>query len=322
MISEQKLFENIFDDIKIINSRLYNFGIDTLGRLTAANGGGDYTTLIALIKPPLLALADDLGLVDTSLTIQIGATLTNDQVMAAFKLTMSEKEGAIADKLGGRTTPAYLQFYPHKISEYTNATKTQMPVLTHRVNVAATANSVALGAMLTALLQGYETSWTTSRTDQETQMGTVEDMRNQRDDVRINVELALLTTVHTIAAKFPGDVPNCSQFFDFKKLFSIAHHTHDTKSGVIPANGKVVVANLSWSDLMALDIKNTDDNSEFVAYIALNATDEPGPLAKKVKAKRGIRPKPSQLGDLSGTFLILKSLSSVNDGSYYVDIKS
>jgi hypothetical protein len=95
MISEEKLFGNFLNDIAIINGRLYGFGMDCKNRLTAANGGGDYTGLIGLITTPLTALGTELGQVDTALNQQIGKTLTNDQVMAGFKLIMSQKKGVL-----------------------------------------------------------------------------------------------------------------------------------------------------------------------------------------------------------------------------------
>ena len=60
---------------------------------------------------------------------------------------MSEQQGVIANALGGFTTPAFLEFYPNGVSEYTGATKTNLPVLIGRINAAATAHAGELGAI-------------------------------------------------------------------------------------------------------------------------------------------------------------------------------
>jgi hypothetical protein len=320
MISPERFFGNFFDDIHIINVRLYNFGQDTLGKLTAANGGGDYTSLIALLTPALAAFGTEVSDVDVALALQKGKTLTVDQVMAAFKLTMSVKEGVIADDLGGRNTPAYMEFYPRGIDEYSRATKAEMPTLTARVRTAATAHSGALGAALTTLLTGFKAQWEGARSQQDTQKGSVEDNRSQRTTARIALEHVLLTTVHTIAAKFPGNVEQCLTFFAFGMLFNQTHHHHALfSSTVLPEQIKPVV-NRTFTDTERIRITNPDDNASMLAYLGQNANDAPGAQAKEIQPGRSIHIKPSELGNLSNTFLLVKNISVVNDGAYSVDI--
>ena len=153
MLSNDKLFGNIFDDEKIIPSRLSAFTGNTIGRLTANNADGEYTELIELLQGLYTPFKDEIGDVDTSVNIQKGKTLTNDQVMENFQITMSTKKGVIADDLGGEDTPAFLEFYPHGQNEYAKATKEKMPTLVARIFNTATAHSTALGAPLTTLLK-------------------------------------------------------------------------------------------------------------------------------------------------------------------------
>ena len=72
MITEDKLFGNFFDDKNIINRRMYNFSLDTLNRLTVANGGGDYTTLLNLLSPLIVTFGTEIGDVDAALNLQKG----------------------------------------------------------------------------------------------------------------------------------------------------------------------------------------------------------------------------------------------------------
>ena len=320
MVSQDKLFGNFFNDPAIINRRMYNFSLDTLNRLTAANGGGDYTNLINLISPLIVTFGTEIGDVDAALNLQKGKTLTADQVLAAFGLTMKEKEGVIANAVGGFGTPAYLEFYPHGLLEYTRAQKTEMPTLTLRVRTAATAHAAQLGVPLTALLTGYKNQWTTARDAQEQQFASVDDNRTERTQARVALELGALTAVHTIAAKFPGDVDSCNNFFDFNLLFTHTVHRMQTSAGNIAAGEIKVILNHSLTDTNSIQAQNPDDNADYIIYLAHNATDQPGTGGRTVKVGRGTHPKPSELGNLADTFLLIKNLSDVNEGAYVVKV--
>lgn len=320
MISTEKIFENIFDDVKIINSRFYNFSGDTLSKLTAADGGGDYTDLINLITPLIVTFGTEIGDTDVALTIQKGKTLTNDMVMAAFQFTMKEKQGVIANAVGGFDSAAYLEFYPQGLGEYTQCTKTQMPTLTNRVFTAATAHSVALGAPLTTLLTGYKAQWALSRDTQMQQFGTVDDSRTERTEARVALELGMLTVVHTIAAKFPGDVDACDNFFEFSLLFAHTVHRNKTFAGSIGPGEIIAILNHSLTDTNSIQSQNPDDNADWQIYIGHTATSQPNGTGRLVKAGKSSRPKPSDLGNLADTFLLIKNMSDVNEGAYVVKV--
>ncbi len=315
------LFGNIFIDVNIIPERLAAFAQDTLNRLVAANGGGDYTTLITPLQAALNDLRFELGDIDTGLAQQKGATLTLDQVIALFKKTMSDKKGAIADKVGGFDTPVFLEFYPHGSSEYTLAPKTEMAVLTHRVKTAATTHSVALGATLTALLQGFESSWQTSLDNQQQKMGSVDDNRTEREVAITEVQMALLLAIHTIALKFPANVGECSAFFNFSLLLRRAHTEMEVFTGTLAANAKTAVLNRSLTDDVKLKVVNTDDNAPLIVYLAATAGEEPDGVFVKVKPGKSRNLKPSSLGSLDNTFLMLLNDSAVNEGSYKVEVR-
>jgi hypothetical protein len=320
MVSEEKLLGNFFKDEAIINDRMYNFSLDSLNKLTAANGGGDYDDLIALITPLIDDLGIEIGDVDIAANILKGKTMTADQVMTGFGTTMKDKEGVIADALGGRTTPAYLQFYPNGFGEYTRASKLQMPSLTVRVKTAATANSAALGAPLTALLQAFKGAWETARNAQEQQKGVLDDNRTERSESRVALELGMLTTVHTVAAKFPGDVDACNNFFTFNLLFSHGHRSSVEVGGEVGILGSRAIANRTFTDSMDIELRNVDFNADVIIAIVHTATDPPGPKAKRVKPQHGLRVKPSEIGELTDTFLVIYNASDVNTASYFVKI--
>jgi hypothetical protein len=318
MIQQDRIFENFFDDPKIIPTRLSAFGDDTLNRITSANTGGDYTALITLLTAPLAALAAELGDVDVALAVQKGTTLTNDQQLEAFGKTMSSEEPFIARALGGKGSAVYLQFYPKGISEYTLANKTNMATLTNRVNIAATANAAALGPALTSTLQAFEKAWKSSRDEQQQQKGTLGNNRVDRSDARANAEIALLTVVHSIAAKFPGNVEQCKSFFNFNLLFAQTRRKHQTYANPLAPGQIAVILNRTFTDTTSLTIRNTDDNAPFAIWLAATEKEAVPPTALIIQPGNTADVKPSDLGNLTNTFLLVKNTSEVNEGSYEV----
>lgn len=321
MIDSQKLFRNYFDDVHIIPSRLGNFASDVLNHLIAANTSSQYNALISLLQPVLNKYLAEQDNVDTSLNIQKGATLTNNQVIAQFKTTMSTEEPFVARALGGKDTSAYLQFYPRGLSDYNKPSKTSMPVLTNRVNVAATANAAALGATLTATLQAFEASWASSRNSQQQQMGTVDDNRSGRSDAGNALALALITVIHSIGAMFPGNVKECSAIFNFNLLFAHTKHKHRNYAATLLPTQTLQVLNRTFTDTATLTIRNPDDNAPFVIWLAATAGEAPpqnAPLT--VQPGQAHQLKPSQLGNLANTFLLVHNSSEVNEGAYEVEV--
>jgi hypothetical protein len=67
-------------------------------------------------------------------------------------------------------------------------------------------------------------------------------------------------------------------------------------------------------------VQNTDDNADFQLYLAHTATEEPAGRGITVKSNKGKRPKPSELGDLADTFLLIKNLSDVNPVTFIVKV--
>lgn len=321
MIQPSKLFDNFFDDKNITPNRLGNFAKDTLNNLTANNGSDNFTKLINDLTPLVNNFLAEIGDVDTSLNIQKGTTLTVDGVIDSFKETMSAEEPFIARALGGKNTPAYLEFYPAGIVEYTKAGKTNIPLLTQRVNTAAAAHTAQLGAPLTATLQGFATDYVTARDAQQQQMGTVDANRSERSTNRSALELGLLTTVHTIAATFPGDVQKCLSFFQFNLLFAQTKHKHKLFSGIIAADSTIMVLNRLFTDNTVITLRNTDDNAGF--FVWLSATSNNGtvpPEAIELNPGESKQVKPSELGPLTNPFLLIHNSSSVNEGAWQVEV--
>jgi hypothetical protein len=195
-----------------------------------------------------------------------------------------------------------------------------MPVLVDRIWTAADNNSAAIGATNETLLKSFKGLWANSRDDQEQQFGTVTDNRSERTVARTDSELALLTAVHTIAAKFPGSTEECAAFFDFSLLFNVVHHTHTTYSGIIAPGAVKLIVNKLLTDTNKIHTFNPDDNANYQFYNAAADGTQPTGTGKLVQFGHGLRLKPSAVGSLAHPFWLIKNLSDVNEGSYLIEI--
>lgn len=313
------LFGNFLDDDRITNSRLHAFGKNLLSHLIAANTNHEYDTIISLVTLKVNDFGKDLGEVDTSTITGFGKRKTNDELLASFKKTMSDEEPFIARKLGIDSTN-YLDFYPHKISEYSDAAKIRMYILTNRVNVAAVANATALGEPLTTTLKSFFTDWEINRTAQETQKGVVHDHKGEAVTTRKALEIAILTAVHTVGLKFPGDVASVSALFDFTLLFPVTRHKQIDLEGTIEKETIKVLANRLFTDTATITFSNTGINADLQIYLSGTIDGLPTRFAITVKPGQSSVIKPSHLGDLKNPFLLINNTSTINSGSYKLEI--
>lgn len=215
-------FGNMFENPHITTTRLYNFAKDTLSRFQAQNEGNLYDDIIAFLIIPILNLEGSISRVDVALGVQYGKTISVDQLIRLFKKTMSDKEGVIADSVGGFDNPKYLEFYPHGLTEYSHANKRDMPFLVDRINTVTTTNASLLNPDLVLKLKAFKSSWDLNRTDQQQRKGEVSEDRGERDLVRMDVEIALLKAMHTLGAMYPANSTQCATFFDFNLLLPVS----------------------------------------------------------------------------------------------------
>ncbi len=229
----EKVFGNYFDDKSINNPRLGNFGKNTLGRFKAMNKTGEYTPIIDIIESPLTIFMNESGEISLVEAQRRGLTITTDMVIDNLHDTMNEKYIEIAYKLGGEKVTAMLEFYPHGVSEYGQATKEKMPIITDRLFKAADLHKAALGKDLSDLLKSFEDLWKNAResqTNKKTEEGTD---RTSRNKSRVDLELALTKAVHHIGEKFPGDVEMGKNFFEFHLLYNATNSAKDATTPVV-----------------------------------------------------------------------------------------
>ena len=213
-----RLFENPFSKPTITSTRLGNFVTDTLAEFAQADTDGTYKIPLKALQAAATPFLQELTGIDQNLTKQLGKTMTVAITTKGFKKQMSELEGVIARAVGGFDSEAFLEFYPHGVTEYTKATKKTIPTLLSRITAAATSYKKQLGADITAQLLSFETTWSPANKEQSQVKNAVKTSRTDTSAARHTVELALLTLIFTVAANNPGDVAACMKYFNFGLL--------------------------------------------------------------------------------------------------------
>lgn len=313
------LFGNFLNDKNITPERLLTFCGQLKQNLVLANDKNQFDAVIALLTSTIKALSGMISDIDSGLSMQVGATGTVDAMIAAFSAYMSDNEPFIAKALGGATTPAFIEFYPHKISEYSDATKGEMDMLTTRVKKAAEKYAAKLGAELSTDLQGFEPQWEALRGDQEKQKGSVKDSRTDRGTGLEDLQLAVLTAIHTVALAYIADVDKCVSFFPFHLLYAVTKHKHSiTQGNLVPLQLKVVL-NQMLTDTVTITFRNPGTNSSYLVWLSPTADGKAPADAYEIKPGDSLEIKPSKLGNLSYTFLLVQNTSAVNDGQYEIE---
>ena len=320
MINVYKVLGNYFNKNDMSKVHLLSFGKDHLQRLTNSNSTNKYTTIIAFLTPLVAALATEIGNEDTSINIRKAKTDTVIETVSDFSHTMSDLEGVIANSLGGRNTEAYKEFYPNGLTEYSKPNKDNMVLYLGRISKAATKYTTQIGAIVTAKLLGLDTFYSTARTSQST---AVSDVANAKSDIvnnRANLEIGLNKSIHEIGMLYPGNVLPCIPLFNFNLLYSITHHPHDVHSGTIAVNGMVEIINRTLTDIITIEVRNTGTNAAIWIWLGATATDTNNAMAIKIEPAHATTIKPSDVGDLANTFLLVKNESSINVASYEITI--
>lgn len=213
MINLFTIFENIFRSDRVSDDNLKKFSQDHIQRLTANNGGGLFTTLLAEIVAAYTGYFGNITEKDLAFAIQQSLTLTTNNLIQTFKDTVSQKEGIIRGTYG-KDSPTYQEFFPFGLSEYHQATKANVETLMIRMVSSATAHEVDLGVPFKILFKGIKDNYIAARAAQLAKIGEVSTERTQTHSTREMVEVQLCKNMHFIGFTFPANPDRCMDFFD------------------------------------------------------------------------------------------------------------
>ena len=127
-------------------------------------------------------------------------------------------------------------------------------------------------------------------------------------------------SVRTIGKMYPGNVAPCIPLFNFNLLYPVGNHPHLVFTGDIAPHGVAEIINKLLTDTFTIVVKNTGETASLWIWIGATATDFDNKMAVEIKPGKTVTLKPSDIGDLIKTFLLIKNDNVVNTGSYEVTI--
>ena len=212
----QHIFGNIFIERKISTIRLILFAEDCLNRLYAKNSKSQYSDIIYCLQSPLQEVKITTGKYFYNAYVEgEPITITKNQFLLLFKKTMIDSESPLTEALYQNHYTAYLEFYPHGVSEYSKANKFETSKLITRVYKSAEQCKELLNDDLRFNLQSFKLLLDNKKLNEE-QCNII----LKRKKARIDLEQALLIVIHKVAILNPGNAELGASFFDFNILFS------------------------------------------------------------------------------------------------------
>ena len=320
MLFFEKVFDNFFDKSTMSKLNFLEFVKDHLQRLISSNVNHVHDAVIASLTLLIAQLQAEVNTENYSINLRGSKTLTVEQLIDNFSHQMSSLEGVISHAIGGKDTPAYLEFFPNGLKEYNKPSMKIMPILSDRITRLATKYATILGVNTTAELITLGGEFVTSRVDQVAAKSDVITNKLTLSSNRTILELAVTDSVHDIAKLYKGNKAAAGSLFNFNLLYSVAHHPHTEYIGDILPVAEATVLNQSLGETMQIVVDNTGNNADFWIWIGHIPNDPLQGKVAQVKAGKSANFKPSDLGALSDTYLTIKNASSTNTASYKVTI--
>ncbi|MCW8810448.1 MAG: hypothetical protein OQK64_05765 [Ignavibacteriaceae bacterium] len=214
MINMETLFKNHFNTNKISDDNMQKFSEIHLQRMSANNGGGEFTQMITDTTTAYTGYFGAITDEDTKFAVQQGLTVAMNNKMKAFQDWVSKKAVHLVMATYGKDSPEYQEFFPLGPSEYSQAGLNNIEVLLERMVTAANAHVADLGIPFVTDAQNYKNDFIAARESQLSKMGEVKDSKVDSSTTRDALENELMKNVFLIGSMYVGDIHRCMVFFD------------------------------------------------------------------------------------------------------------
>lgn len=313
MLNLTKFAVNHFDTDRISDDNMKKLAETTWQRLMANNPGNIYDQLIT---DTATAYTDYYGSVtdeDVKTAIKEGSTVAMNGALKTFKATVSQKEGIVRGTYGA-DSPTYQEFFPHGISEYSNATLANAQTLYDRMVTAATAHVAELTAAFVTLFTNLKTDFVAKRDAQLLLIGGVKGLKKATAINRDVLEKQMMTNLLTVALNNIGNPDAIDIYFDQSFLKPASQKTFSGKVGA----GKLInVDSRKYSIEQVITLYNEGDTA---LSFGLSETKDAASLTQlKIASHTERKIKASELGDVN----VCKFLNVTNpdlgiEGAYKV----
>ena len=213
MLNFKSFFKNHLNTPQISDDKLKKFTEDHLQRLVSNNSGSEFDTLIADTTTAYTTYYGAISDEGARYALQQALTKAMNNTVEAFKNAVSQKEGIIRGTFG-KDAPAYQEFFPFGVTEYTHANLADIERLMDQFLTAANAHSAEVGIPFITEFQNYKSAYVSAREAQLLKKAEVTDLKSASSVKRDVVEIQLMKNLLTIALKYVGNEEMCNDFFD------------------------------------------------------------------------------------------------------------
>lgn len=318
MLNLQTYFKNPFNTAEISDDNLRKFSEDHLQRTTANNAGNVYTPILTPTIPLVAAFANAIDAENLRASVQKGNTLMVDKVIEQFKRSVSRREGAVRSAFG-EDSQEYMEFFPQGLTEYSNATKSNVVTLMTRmkdrsVHYAAELGT-AIGTEFTDLLDRYNDE----RNAQLLAFGEVEVLRTATSTARAALVAQLGLNLLFIAGKNLGFPARLDDFMDQSIIRRPSDSEDGTLAGIVQGGTILNIESAGITATTQFTLRNTGVTE---LLFGLSSAPDTMPAAAGITVMPGeTRQVPaSALGPSGNTFLNVQNLSADVAGGWEVVI--
>jgi hypothetical protein len=325
MISFSVFFKIHFDSDRISDDDIKRYTQSHIERVTVNNVNHKYDAMLAATTAAYDNYYNAISAESTNEGIKQSATKSVDTILAEFKAEVSSMEGVITRAF--RTEPSKIEeFFPFGLSEYSNATKSNVEMLMDRMVNACGNNSGKLPADFDLQVKAIRQSYTDLRKVQLRKIGTVADDKARAATNRNILERQLMLNLLDLAKEYLGDPVNGLKFFDQSILKTEASKPGEPGpdgiiyTGQVAPGAKVMVTEGGFGATSVITVENAGD-VPLKVYTAAKADDPVPENAPELQPGEEDEFTPAQLGAAGNTFLMVYNPDKGLNGDYVVEVK-
>lgn len=213
MITLDKLIQDLFDDPKLSNSNLRSFSDDHLVRLSLNNPGGVYSPLITATTTRYTGYFGSMTDLAVKEAIRQNLTITTNQVKDVVLERIRTVNGLVVYRFGAGSA-IYESFYPHGMSEYTEARLDDLTTILSRFGSAAATHLTATDPTEVSAINADILAFNNARTAQHTVFAEEDMLRTGRNVTRKELTRQLTRNLLIIAADMIDDADRFNDYYD------------------------------------------------------------------------------------------------------------
>jgi hypothetical protein len=235
MISLNRYFTNPFLTKEISKSELKVFAEDHLAKVTAANKDGGYDELLTTTNVAYTNYYGQLSDGLLSQALQKAATHTMTQRWEELVKWITTKGEARVKDRADKPSALYIEFFPHGLSEFHNATVADGSTIAERFLQSTEKHNVLLGEDFVTKAGEMVESYLDARRLQMEGKGDKTLARKTGGDLKADLQNCLFDNLLALAKKCK-DPEQCSLFFDQSLLEDRSEPTAPTPPPTPAAN--------------------------------------------------------------------------------------